>query len=384
MNEEKEVIVVGGGINGTTITYNLAKHGIDVSLFEKQYLSSGATGRCGAGIRQQFATRENIKLAKRSVEVFEQLEDELDQELDFVQGGYLIPVHSEKEKKEFQERINLQNKMNVNSRWLEPEEIHDIVPELDIEEIGAIGASWCPSDGYIDPFKLTHAYTEKAQDLGAEIHTHTRVNDILTEGDTARAVVTEEKTIQADTIVATAGAWTRDIAKMAGVKLPNHPERHEIYVTEKLEQFLDPMIIDFQDNIYFHQSSTGGILGGWGGYAPKAPDYNTDTSLKFLKNYSQLLCKFIPQLANVNILRQWAGFYDVTPDAKPIIGKTSVDRFLVVCGFSGHGLMISPAVGELMTELIIKGETSMPKIMEDLNVARFKEGKVEKEKGVVG
>ncbi|NIQ06783.1 MAG: FAD-binding oxidoreductase [Candidatus Korarchaeota archaeon] len=384
MKEEAEVVVVGGGVNGTTIAYNLTKREMDVALFEKDFLSSGATGRSGAGIRQQFATRENIKLAKRSVEIFEQLSDELDRNLDYRQGGYLIPVHSEEEGKDFEDRIKLQNEMGVESRWLELEEVHELVPELNIENIGAIGASWCPSDGYIDPFKLTLAYAENAEDLGAKIYTHTKVNDILVHNGEIVGVKTEKGTIKTNTVVAAAGAWTRDIAAMVGLELPNYPERHEIYVTDKLEHFLDPMIIDFHDNIYFHQAEAGGIFGGWGGYAPKAPDYNTDTSLKFLKNFSRLLVKYIPKLSEVNILRQWAGFYDVTPDAKPILGKTDVKGFIVVCGFSGHGLMISPATGELITELITEGRTSMPDVMEDLSLERFKKGKVEREKGVVG
>lgn len=384
MSENVDVVVVGGGVNGCTVAYRLAKRGMDVSLVEKKFLASGATGRCGGGIRQQFATRENIKLAKRSVDLFEQLEEELGYDLDFEQGGYLIPIHTEEEKQDFKERIALQNEMGVPSRWLEPQEIKKMVPELDVAGIGAVGAAFCPTDGYIDPFKLTHAYAEKAKDFGATIHTFTRVEDVLVENGAVTGVKTNDGKIRTDTVVAAAGAWTRDIAEMAGVMLPNVPERHEIHVTEKLDHFLDPMIIDFQDNVYFHQAEAGGILGGWGGYAPKAPEYNTKTSLKFMRNYSRLLAKFIPKLAEVNVLRQWAGFYDTTPDAKPILGKTDVDGFVVICGFSGHGLMISPAVGELITDLIVKGTTSMPKVMKDLSLQRFKEGKVEKEKGVVG
>jgi len=382
IKEKAEVVIVGGGIVGCSIAYNLAIRGVDVVLFERSYLASGATGRCGGGIRQQWSTEENIRLAMESVKIFEGLEEELDYHIEYYQGGYLVLAHTEDEVKQFKKNVSLQRKLGLNVRFLEADEINDIVPHLDVEAIGAIGATWCPTDGHANPFKTTIAYARAAEKHGAHIYKFTEVKGIKVEKGEIKEVITDKGKTKTKIVVNAAGAYSREIAKMVGVELPNKPYRHEILATEPLKHVLDPMVISFHDNVYFRQTEHGEVVGGWGD--PNEPSsYNIESSFHFIVQMSRLLSRYVPKFRHVNIVRQWAGLYDVTPDARPILGPVEeVEGFIQANGFSGHGFMVAPMVAKLIAELIVEGKTSLP--IESLNLKRFREGRVIKEASVVG
>ncbi|MBU7012544.1 MAG: FAD-binding oxidoreductase [Theionarchaea archaeon] len=379
MKEKAEVVIVGGGVTGCGIAYNLAKKGMtDVVVVEKEYLCYGASGRCGGGIRQQFTTEANIRLAMESVRLFEQLSEELDTDIEYDQGGYLIIAYQD-EVEQFTKNVQLQNSQGLESKFISPEEAREIVPLLNIEPIA--GATFCQTDGHANPFKVVHGYAKKAQEMGVRIHKFTEVTDIETDDGQIKGVKTTKGTIKTDTVVNAAGAYSRDIASMVGVELPNKPYRHEILVTEPLEHVLNPMIISFKTGIYFSQQKCGSIIGGIGD--PEEPSsYNVSGSLRFLKRMAKTMIELVPAFGHLNVLRQWAGLYDVTPDAQPNLGWTEgVDRFCQANGYSGHGFMIAPKVAELIAELIADGKTSVP--IDGLNVKRF-EGEITGETYVVG
>jgi sarcosine oxidase subunit beta len=379
MKERAEVVVIGGGVSGCGTAYNLAKRGVeDVVVVEKNVLCNGATGRCGGGIRQQFTTETNITLAMESVALFEQLSEELAINIEYEQGGYLIITY-EDEMDTFKENVALQNRLGLSSRFISPQEAQEIVPQLNVENIA--GATFCQTDGHANPFKVVQGYAEKAQEMGVDIEKFTTVTDILTDDNCITGVKTNRGVIKTDTVVNAAGAYSRDIAQMVGVALPNTPYRHEILVTEPIVHVLDPMVISFKTGIYFSQQECGAIIGGIGD--PEEPSsYNMQGSLRFLKRMTRTMMELVPAFGHLNVLRQWAGLYDVTPDAQPILGWTEgVERFCQVNGYSGHGFMISPKVTELMAELIVDGRTSMP--IDGLNLNRF-EGEITGEAYVVG
>lgn len=380
MKIKTDVAIIGGGVNGCALAYSLAKRGIDAVVLEKSFLGSGASGRCGGGIRQQFSTEENILLTMRSVKIFENLEQELGYETEYKQGGYLILAHTEGEIKQFKENVKLQKRLGLVVRFLEADGINDIVPVLDVDGIGAIGATWCPTDGHADPFKVTVGYALTAKRLGAKVCTYTEVKGMKIK-KTAR-IFTSRGEVTARTIVNAAGARSADIARMVGVDLPNRPYRHEILATEVLKPVLKPMVISFYDNVYFRQTERGEIVGGWGD--PNEPSgFDIGSSIHFLKRMAKLVTTYVPAFKHVNVVRQWAGLYDVTPDALPILGRTDgVESLIQVNGFSGHGFMIAPMVAQLMTELIVDGKTSMP--IDSMNLRRFKEKEISREVSVVG
>ncbi len=383
LRDRYRVVIIGGGVSGCGLAYALAKMGVtDVLVLERKYLTAGATGRCGGGIRQQWATEENIRLAMGSVKRFEVLADELGYDIEYVQGGYLILNYDEKEDKESKKKVALQNRLGLDSRYISPEEAKEIVPELNTE--GVISATFCQTDGHANPFWVTEGYALAARRMGTHIITGVEALGFKIDGRRIASVKTSAGEIGAEVVVNAAGAWSAELARKAGVWLPNKPYRHEILATEPYKHFLDPMIISFSKGIYFSQTKRGEIVGGIGD--PHEPSsYNMKSSFRFVERMAREMTKIVPLLKNVNIVRQWAGLYDVTPDARPILGHVpELDNFIQMNGYSGHGFMIGPMVSRLIAELIVYGETkTMP--IDTLSVTRFKDMDLsEVESSVVG
>jgi sarcosine oxidase subunit beta len=382
MKSKAEVVIIGGGINGCSIAYQLAKKEVDVVVVEKNYLSSGATGACGAGIRQQWSTKENAELAIESINIFEKLSKELEEDIGLRQGGYLIAVHDDKEMKQAEKNVDMQRSLGLKVDILKPNQINDIVPILDVEGMKAIGATFCPTDGHANPFKTTFAYANAARRNGAEIYTHTEVVDIKLNNKKINAVVTDKGTIQTNVVVNAAGIDSIKIAEMAKIKLPLTPFRKEIMATERLKPMFEAMVISFKDGIYFSQQDEGQIVGGIP-IPEERSGYKTIPTFAFLQHMSKTLTRYAPILKHVNMLRHWTGFYDVTPDARPILGEIKEVKDFIQCnGFSGHGFMISPMVSKIISDFIANGKTS--DILENLNLERFEGKKIEKETSVVG
>jgi sarcosine oxidase subunit beta len=351
-------------------------------VIEKKYLTSGATGACGAGIRQQWSTRENASLAIQSVKIFEQLSKELGSDIEFRQGGYLIAVHDEKEMRQTEKNVAMQRSLGLKVDILKPEEIPKVVPILDVQGMNAIGATFCPTDGHANPFKTTFAYAHAARNLGAEIHTHTTVVNLKAAKKKIHSVITDKGSIQTDVVINAAGVDSKSIAEMVNIKLPLTPFRKEIMATERLQPLFEAMVISFKDGIYFSQQKEGQIVGGIPIPEEKG-GYKTMPTFAFLQHMSRTLTRYAPVLKHVNLLRHWTGFYDVTPDARPILGEVKEMKGFIQCnGFSGHGFMISPMVTQLLTDFIAKGKTS--DVLENLNLNRFKGKNIEKELSVVG
>ena len=382
MKSKADVVIIGGGVNGCSLAYKLSKKGLNVVVVENKYLTSGATGACGAGIRQQWSTRENASLAIQSVKMFEQLSRELGQDIEFRQGGYLIAVHDEKEMNQAEKNVSMQRSLGLKVDILQPEEITDVVPILNVKGMKAIGATFCPTDGHANPFKTTFAYADAARNLGAEINTHTMVVKLKTSKKAIRAVITDKGTIDTDVVVNAAGIASKVIAEMVNIKLPLTPFRKEIMATERLQPLFEAMVISFKDGIYFSQQKEGQIVGGIPIPEEKG-GYKTMPTIAFLEHMAYTLTRYSPVLKHVNLLRHWTGFYDVTPDARPILGAVKkIKGFLQCNGFSGHGFMISPMVSQLLTNMIAEGKTS--EVFESLTLERFKGKNIEKELSVVG
>ena len=382
MKNKAEVVIIGGGINGCSLAYNLAKKKVDVIVVEKNYLSSGATGACGAGIRQQWSTIENTRLSIESVKIFEKLSKELGQDIEFRQGGYLIAVHDEKELKQAEKNVAMQRLLGLKVDILDVSKINSIVPILDVKGMKVIGATFCPTDGHANPFKTNFAYADAARKKGAGIYTHTKVVGIKTNKNKIKAVETDKGFIKTDFVVNAAGIDSKEIASMVNINLPLVAYRKEIMATECLEPLFEAMVISFKDGIYFSQQREGQIVGGIP-IPEERSGYKTIPTFAFMRHMAKTLTRYAPILKHVNMLRHWTGFYDVTPDARPILGETKELKGFIQCnGFSGHGFMISPMVTKILSEYIVDGKT--PDILENLNLDRFEGNKIVYEKSVVG
>ena len=380
MIKKAEVVIIGGGVIGCSIAYNLAKLGCkDVVLFEKNSLSSGATGRCGAGIRQQFGTKMNCILARESIKIFENLSQELDYDIELNQGGYLILAYTEREVNQFKKNVALESSLDIDARFISVDEAKEIVPPLNTE--GILAATFCPTDGHANPFKTNFAYAEAAQRLGAKIYTFTRVKEIKTKDNQVISVITDKEKILTPIVVNAAGGYSGEIGEMAGVDLPVYSQRHQILVTEPLDPLFRPMLMSFSRNFYCQQTPHGSILMGCGD--PNEPKgYDIGTSWQFAREISQKMTTIVPLLKEVSMIRQWAGLYNMSPDAQPILGEhPQVKGFYMAIGFSGHGFMLAPITSKLIAELILRGKTSLP--IDKLEIGRFERGELILEPSVV-
>ncbi|MDZ7671684.1 MAG: FAD-binding oxidoreductase [Halanaerobiales bacterium] len=381
MKNNAEIVIIGGGVIGASIAYSLADKGIkDIVVLEKNYIASGSTGSCGAGIRQQWGTEMNCLLSKRSMEIFENMNDILGtkKDIELKQGGYLLLAYSKEELDQFKENIKLQDSLDIPSRLLTVKEAKEIVPQLNTE--GITGAAYCPTDGHANPFRVTDAYVEAAKRKGVKFYTYTKAEDIVTKNGQVQKVVTDKGDINTNRVVNAAGGFSKEVSKMAGIDIPTKSERHEILVTEQVNPILKPMVMSFSYNIYCQQTPDGSFIMGYGD--PDEPEsHNIKSSWQFLEEMSKKATNLLPFLKNLRVLRQWAGLYNVTPDAQPIIEESSkIDGFFMAVGFSGHGFMIAPMTGILMAEMITGEDLSLDI---KLDLERFEKGRLILEPSVV-
>ncbi|MEP7126487.1 MAG: FAD-binding oxidoreductase, partial [Byssovorax sp.] len=262
MRDRAEVVIVGAGIMGLAIAYNLAKNqGItDVVVLDRTYLCGGASGRNGGGVRAQFSSEGNIRLMQESIRICRDFAREMKINIWFRQGGYLFLVRDEAGRRTLEQSVAVQNSCGLQTRMLTPKEAQQVVPELSLE--GVVAASYNDEDGVVFPWPFVWGYAQVAEKLGVEISPFTDVVGFDTQGSKITAVVTSKGKIKTNRVVNAAGAWSPEVARLLGVELPNHPHRHEICSTEPLKPWLKPLVADLSNGLYFSQSMRGEIVGG--------------------------------------------------------------------------------------------------------------------------
>jgi sarcosine oxidase subunit beta len=393
MRDRADVVVVGGGIMGLSVAYNLAERGVtDVTVVDKSYLCGGASGRNGGGVRAQWSSEANVRLMQESIRCVREFASKMKINVWFRQGGYLFLARTPAIRERLEKSVALQNECGLSTRMLSPREALRIVPELDAAGLEA--ASYNADDGVVFPWPFVWGYAQGARKLGVEVATWHEVVGFETSGKRIEGVRlrrcgppgqgggAETVTIRTSKVVNAAGAWSPEVARLLGVELPNRPHRHEICSTEPLKPWLKPLVADLSDGLYFSQSTRGEIVGGIGNEYV-APGLDQQSSHAFLGKYARSLVRACPVLSRVKVLRQWAGCYDLTPDANPIVGPVDeVEHFYQASGFMGHGFMMAPVVGKLLAQLIAEG-SPIP-MFERWNLRRFREGKLLSEAMIIG
>jgi sarcosine oxidase subunit beta len=382
LRPETDVAIVGGGIMGLAIAYQLARLGVtDVVVLEAHHLAWGASGRNGGGIRQQWSTEMNIRLMQESVEICRGFAQEIGTNVWMRQGGYLFLARAEAELERMKDAIALQNRCDVPTRMLGVDEARALVPELAADAF--VGACYNPTDAIVFPWPFLWGYARAAAKLGVEIHTFTPVEAIDREAS-AFALRTPKGTVRARRVINAAGAWSPGVARMVGVELPSWPARHEILSTEPLKPFLRPMVSVLDSGLYFSQSLRGEIVGGI-----TLPEEARDAQVRlgsrlaFVEAMAAALLDVMPVLGHVKVVRQWAGPYDLTPDMNPIVGEApGVPGFYLCCGFVGHGFMMAPVVARYYARHLAGGETHP--LFDRWRLQRFAAGDVEPEHMNIG
>ncbi len=381
VKDRAKIVIIGGGIMGLALAWNLAERGeTDIVVLEKGYLCAGASGRNGGGVRMQWGTPSLIHLARRSIDLMAHFAHDMGINVWFRRGGYLFLAKSDAVVARIEKSARLHNKHGVPTQILTPDAAQGVVPQLDLKGVKA--AAWNPLDAVIFPWPFLWGYAQKAQARGVRVEPFTRVTGFELGQGQVKKVLTDRGEITCDRVVLAAGAWSPQIASLAGVELPSRPHRHEICATEPLKLFLGPLVSVLDTGLYFSQSMRGEVVGGMGDHH-EPPGLNMGSSMRFLSRYSQALTELVPQLGSVKVIRQWSGPYDVTPDNSPILGPTpKLSNLLQMNGFVGHGFMMAPAVAERMAAWMATGQSD--ELFERFTLDRFAEGRMEREDMIIG
>jgi len=364
--EAVDIAIVGGGVMGLGLAYNLAKiceassgKKLTIAVIERSYLVSGASGRNGGGLRMQWADAGNVAMMMESIELCRSLAQELDINLWFRQGGYLFIARSEISSARLYRNAELHREVGAPTRLLSPAEAKAIVPHLDPSMVQV--ATYNPEDGVVFPWPFVWGYAAQAIRRGVIVRTHTEVRKLTPAGEGYDLALSTGERLRAARVVNATGAWSNKLHRQLGVALPNHPHRHEILSSEPLRPFLDPLVVDLDSGLYFSQSTRGELVTGIS--LPECDGYDDNSlsmhsSLRFLAVLSARLTALMPIARSLKVLRQWSGPYDVSPDGDAFVGPTPGHPSLIqLCGFTGHGFMMAPAVTRLVARWLANGDS---------------------------
>jgi sarcosine oxidase subunit beta len=378
--ESASVVIIGGGVMGTSAAFHLAEAGADVVLLERAELGSGSTSRAAGGVRAQFSDALNIQIAQRSLEAFAAFADRPGWEIDLKRSGYLFVLSRPDDVAQFEANVALQNAYGVPSRILSAADARALCPLLAGDDL--LAASYSPDDGHATPEAVVQGYAFAARALGAHLRVGCEVTGIETRSGRISGVRTSDGLIATNVVICTAGAWSRQCGEMVGVALPVTPLRRQILFTEPMPDLPPdlPFTIDFASSFYFHREGPGLLMGM--SHAGETPGFALQTTDDWVPDLLEIASRRAPRIADAGIKGGWAGLYEVTPDHNAIIGESeTVSRFLYATGFSGHGFLQGPAVGEILRDLVLGRPTFVD--IAPLSVNRFGDAMLRPEYNIV-
>ena len=347
-----EVVVVGGGIMGASIAFHLAEAGVtDVVVLERDTLGSGSSAKPLGGVRATFSDPNNVELGLRSLRAYETFADRFGVDIGLRQVGYLFLCRTEAQLVAVEASARLQNRLGGDSRMVTPAEAALINPMLDPGPL--LGASFSPKDGYAEPARVVEGYARAASRLGVRFCEHTEVLELATDATGAHQVFTQRGCITAGTVVIAAGAWSTKLGAMLGVHLPVSAIRRQIGFTPQRDRPHPevPFTLDLSTTLYFHNYRNGLLLGI--SNADEDPGFCREFSYGWTRAFDAAAAVVAPTLVGQPLVGGWAGLYENTPDHNALIGRAAVPGVLYATGFSGHGFLQGPAVGEIVRDLYL-------------------------------
>ena len=412
--ETADVVIIGSGIVGSSVAYHLAQAGCTNALVieREAHQGKGSTGKSMGGVRAQFSTPVNIQMSKYSIDFFSKFDEVVGHPADYRAHGYLFCATNEKHLAYLKANRERQNALGVtNVEWVSSEDIVKMVPQLRVDDV--LGGTFCPTDGFVDPHSVMMGFMLNARDKGVRLWLDTRVTGIEVEAGSAgilpasaseksaekmsalpalktsinqiAGVQTTRGRVSTRVVVNAAGPWAAQVAKIAGAELPVEPLRRQLVPTEPFDRLPQrfPMVIDMSTGFHFRREGKG-ILLAWND-PNETPGFKTEFDPSFVEKILTHAASRVPALAEaeVNPRRAWAGLYEMTPDHHAIIGPApNVQGLYFVNGFSGHGVMHSPASGRVAADLILSGHSDLIQTTQ-LSVERFREGKLLEETAVL-
>lgn len=380
--ETAPVVIVGAGCIGASIAYHLGLRGVKgVVVLEKEpFAGAGSTAKAAGGIRAQFSKPLNVKLSMLSIEFYERYTERIGTESEFAQVGYLFVLSDPASWATFRAQAEMQRGLGLPVRTLTPEEALAIVPGMNVEDV--LGATFCPKDGLADPHLVTQGLVSAARRLGARFEFSRPARAFVMQGSRVAGVVTDSGTISTPCVINAAGPHAAEVARWAGVDLPVQPVRRHCFTTEPMSWVGDrmPMVVDMKSGVYMHREGGGMLLGLANREEP--PGFDISVNWDLLERVVEPAMHRIPALETAEISNAWAGLYETTPDHNAVLGPPAgIEGLLLANGFSGHGLMHAPAVGQMISEWIADGRPSLD--LSELRLERFSTAEVSAEATVI-
>jgi len=393
LNKTAEVVVIGGGLIGSSAAYYLAKKGVKVTVIERREgLCFGASGANQGGCPFQIFTSPVLELVNESLKLYKGLSDELDYDLEYQNSGSLICSVDEEQYPAMESHYEIFRKKGLNVRLIEGEEIQELEPSLGKDVVVGVEEQY---SGIVNPFKVTYGFARAARKMGAEFILSTEVKNIETNKGKITSVATDRGKIETNFVVNAAGAWSPDIGKMLGLTIPVRPQRGQIIVTEsvplnkrwryildadylttafnaeKIAKSKDPRIKLGIAGSYIQANS-----GNWTVASSRDfTGYNNKVTMQTLSYIAKRIIKFMPKFADVNFIRAFAGFRPFCyVDGLPILSKVdNLLGFIIATGHAGEGVTLAPITGKLISELITENRTSIP--IDAFAFSRFKDNR---------
>jgi sarcosine oxidase subunit beta len=375
MTTTADVVIVGAGIMGASTAYHLARLGAGrVIVLERDTVCSGSTALASGGIRHQYGNRLGVELTTHSIVTYERFHEEFGVDPNFRQHGYLILIATEDELATARRSVALQRSLGVDVELLDAAATRALCPYLNTDDL--LGATYTPRDGYADPYLCATAIAARARDLGVTIEQQREVTGFVRHGDRVSGVVTAAGALEAGAVVIATGAWSGVVGKLAGVDIPVRPHRRHKFMTAPFPAdripAATPFVIDPHRNFSLRREGPGLLLGHGRRDEPDSFDTRIDRSLE--PRVVERAIHRAPALADAELMRAWAGLYEMTPDQTGIVsGVPGVEGLHVIAGFSGHGFMHGPIAGQLMAEMLVHGR-AVTMDASPLALARFARG----------
>ncbi|MBU0710860.1 FAD-binding oxidoreductase [bacterium] len=369
-----DVIIIGAGSIGVPLSFYLSQKGLSVLVLETlQSAGRGQNRAAIGGIRATHSDPAKIIICRRTIDIVSRIEEEYGYDVHWISGGYLFPVYTEKDEVNLKNLLEFQKQYELNINWIGIDEIEELVPGINTEKLR--GGTYSPEDGSASPLKLIDAFYMLAQQQGVDFHFNEAVTGFETAGSRIASVNTDQEKYSAGLIVDAAGAHSRELGAFLNLDIPVYPDSHEAGITEPVQRFFEPMIVDIRPeagsaNYYFYQNAEGQVV-----FCitpdPKIPGTDCDNTSVFLPQVVKRMVHLYPRLRNLRVRRTWRGLYPMTPDGFPIVGfAKEYINLLLTTGMCGQGFMIGPGLGEILSEIIVDNNTEYKDILKQLSLYR--------------